>query len=305
MKAIVINGYGSPEVLKYEDYPNPIAGEGEVLVRVAASSVNPFDFKVRSGAMKDFIPLTFPAILGLDVAGTVESVGPGVTSFEAGDKVFALTSQAYAELCVVKAANLAEIPEGADLVEMAALPTVTMTGAQLASLALGEHSGATVLVTGAIGNVGRSAVYTAKSRGATVIAGVLKRHVAKAQAVGADNVVALDDAQAVEALELVDAVADTVGGETADALIKKVKSGGIFASALGPPSTAASYPKVQVEPMAVTPDPVLLLEMAEAVQKGAFSIPLGQKFALADAGKAHAAAEKGSAGKILLLARSR
>jgi NADPH:quinone reductase-like Zn-dependent oxidoreductase len=302
MKAIVIHGYGSPEVLKYEDYQDPVPGPGQVLVKVAASSVNPFDFKVRSGAMKDFIPLTFPAVLGIDVSGVVESVGPGVTTFTPGDNVFAIASQAYATRCLVKATALAKIPEGANLVETAALPTVTTTGAQLASLALGGHSGVTVLVTGAVGNVGRSAVYTAKNRGATVIAGVLKRHVAKAQAIGADNVVALDEAQAVEALEPVDAVADTVGGETADAVIKKVKSGGIFASVLGPPSTAASYPKVQLKPMAVTPDPVLLLEMAEAVQKGAFSIPLGQKFALADVAKAHAAAEKGSAGKILLLA---
>jgi NADPH:quinone reductase-like Zn-dependent oxidoreductase len=302
MKAIVIHGYGSPDVLKYEDYQDPVPGPGEVLVKVAASSVNPFDFKVRAGAMKDFIPLTFPAILGIDVSGTVESVGPGVTTFAPGDKVFAVGSQAYATRCVVKAAILAKIPEGTDLVEMAALPTVTTTGGQLASLALDGRSDATVLVTGAVGNVGRSAVYTAKSRGATVFAGVLKRQVAKAQAIGADQVVALDDPQAVAALDPVDAVADAVGGETADAVIKKVKSGGIFASVLGPPSTAASYPKVQLKPMAVTPDPVLLLEMVEALQKGAFSIPLGQKFALADAAKAHTAAEKGSAGKILLLA---
>lgn len=221
--------------------------------------------------------------------------------FAPGDKVFAVGSQAYATRCVVKAAVLVKIPEGADLVELAALPTVTTTGGQLASLALAERSDATVLVTGAVGNVGRSAVYTAKSRGARVVAGVLKRQLAKAQTIGADQVVALDDAQAVEALEPVDAVADTVGGETADAVIKRVKSGGVFASVLGSPSTAASYPKVQLKPMVVTPDPVLLLEMAEAVQKGAFSIPLGQKFALVDAAKAHASAEKGSAGKILLV----
>jgi NADPH:quinone reductase-like Zn-dependent oxidoreductase len=302
MKAIVIHAYGGPEVLKYEDCPDPVAGPGEVLVKVAASSVNPFDFKVRSGAMKSFIPLTFPAILGIDVSGTVEAVGPGVTTFAPGDKVFALASQAYAERCIVKAAVLVKVPAGANLVELAALPTVTTTGGQLASLALGGKSGMTVLVTGAVGNVGRSAVYTAKSHGARVIAGVLKRQFAKAQLIGADQVVALDDAEAVEALEPLDAVADTVGGQTADALIKKVKSGGIFASVLGPPSTAANFPRVQVKPMAVSPDPALLLEMAEAVQKGAFSIPLGQKFALPDAAKAHAAAEKGSAGKILLLA---
>ena len=90
MKAIVIHGYGSPEVLKYEDYPDPVPSAGEVLVRVAASSVNPFDFKVRSGSLKDFIPLTFPAILGLDVSGTVESVGPGVTTVARGDNAESL-----------------------------------------------------------------------------------------------------------------------------------------------------------------------------------------------------------------------
>ena len=301
MKAIVIHGYGGPEVLKYENYPDPVPGAGEVLVKVAASSVNPFDFKVRSGSLRDFIPITFPSVLGLDVSGTVESVGPGVTMFAPGDKVFAAASQTYAAYCVVKAAHLVKIPEGADLVEMAALPTVTTTGGQLGSLALGGKTRATVLVTGATGNVGRSAVYTAKSRGASVVAGVLKRQVTKAQAIGADSIVALDDAEAVEALEPFDAVADTVDGPTADEVIKKIKSGGIFASVLGPPSTAANYPMVQVKPMAVSPDPGLLLEMAEAVQKGAFSIPLGQKLSLADAAKAHAAAEKGSAGKILLL----
>jgi NADPH:quinone reductase-like Zn-dependent oxidoreductase len=302
MKAILIHGYGGPEVLKYEDYPDPVPGVGEVLVRVAASSVNPFDFKIRSGSLKDFIPLTFPVILGLDVSGTVESVGAGVTTFARGDKVFAHASQAYAELCVVKATNLAKIPAGADLVEIAALPTVTTTGAQLASLAVEGRSGATVLVTGAAGNVGRSAVYTAKSRGAKVIAGVLQRQVIQVQTLGADRVVALDDAEAVKVLGAVDAVADTVGGQTADEVIKKIRPGGVFASVLGPPSSAANYPTVQVKPMQVTPNSAVLLAMAEAVQKGALLIPLGQRFALADAGQAHAAAEKGSAGKILLLA---
>lgn len=301
MKAIVIHAYGGPEVLKYEDCPDPVAGPGEVLVKVAASSVNPFDFKVRSGAMKDFIPLTFPAILGIDVSGTVESVGPGVTTFAPGDKVFALASQAYAERCVVKASVLVKVPARANLVELAALPTVTTTGGQLASLALGGKSGMTVLVTGAVGSVGRSAVYTAKSQGATVIAGVLRRQVAKAEAVGADKVVALDDTPALKGLEPVDAVADTVGGPTADEVIEKVRPGGIFASVLGPPSKAGDYPRVQVKAMAVTPDATLLQAMADAVHQGALTIPLGERFSLRDAGKAHAAAEKGGAGKILLL----
>jgi NADPH:quinone reductase-like Zn-dependent oxidoreductase len=218
-----------------------------------------------------------------------------------GDKVFAHASQTYAALCVVKATNLAKVPEGADLASIAALPTVTTTGAQVASLALGGSSNATVLVTGAVGNVGRSAVYTAKSRGAKVIAGVLKRQLAQARATGADSVVALDDAKTLRELEPLDAAADTVGGQTADEVIGKIKDGGVFASVLGPPGKAPSYPTVKVKTMQVTPDSATLLAMAAAVQKGALSIPLGESFSLKDAAKAHAAAEKGGAGKILLL----
>jgi NADPH:quinone reductase-like Zn-dependent oxidoreductase len=193
MQAVVIHEYGGPEVLKYEDVPDPVAGPGEVLVRVAATSVNPFDVKIRSGAVKDFVPFTFPGILGLDVSGTVEAVGPQVDSFLLGEKVFAHAVQTYASLCVVKAATLAKVPEGMDLVEVAALPTVTTTGAQLASLALEGRSGGIVLVTGAVGNVGRSAVFAAKDRGAAVIAGVLKRQVDEARKTGADRAIALDD----------------------------------------------------------------------------------------------------------------
>jgi NADPH:quinone reductase-like Zn-dependent oxidoreductase len=301
MKAIVIHSYGGPEVLKYEEYPDPTPSEGEVLARVVATSVNPFDFKVRSGAFKDFIPVKFPAILGLDVSGTVEAVGPGVADFRPGDKVFAHVFGTYGELCVVKAMNLAKIPTGADLINIAALPTVTTTGAQLASLALGGKSGITVLVTGAVGNVGRSAVYWAKSHGAKVIAGVLKRHLDQARTIGADRIVALDDSEAVKTLEPVDAVADTVDGPTADEMIGKVKPGGTFASVLGPPSKAGNYPSVQVKPMEVAPDATLLRSMAEAVQKGALTIPLGERFSLREASKAHTTAEKGGAGKILLL----
>jgi NADPH:quinone reductase-like Zn-dependent oxidoreductase len=115
-------------------------------------------------------------------------------------------------------------------------------------------------------------------------------------------VVALDDAEALRALEALDAVADTVDGPTADELIGKIKDGGVFASVLASPSKAASYPSVTVKTMQVTPDTTTLLAMAEAVEKGALSIPLGEMFALKHAAKAHAAAEKGGAGKILLLA---
>ncbi len=132
MKAIVVHEYGGPEVLKFEEYPDPVAGRGEVLVRIAAASVNPIDYKRRAGLTKDFYPMQFPGLIGVDMAGTVVAVGPGVEDFSDGNRVFAMADNTYAELCVVKAEVLADIPEGLDLVEAAALPLVTTTGNQLA-----------------------------------------------------------------------------------------------------------------------------------------------------------------------------
>jgi NADPH:quinone reductase-like Zn-dependent oxidoreductase len=179
MKAIVVHQYGGPEVLKFEEYPDPVPGPGEVLVRVAATSVNPIDYKRRAGLTKDFYPLKFPGLIGVDIAGTVVKLGPGVEGFSVGDQVFAMADNTYAELCVVKAAVLAKVPKRLDLIQAAALPLVTVTGNQLLA-ATGIRADQTVLVVGAVGNVGRSAVFTAKDRGATVIAGVLKRQMGEA-----------------------------------------------------------------------------------------------------------------------------
>src|ERR1700730_11696865 len=173
MKAVVVHQYGSPEVLKFEEYPDPVPSPGQVLVRIAAASVNPIDCKRRAGLTKEFYPIKFPGLIGIDIAGTVVEIGPGVEGFSVGDQVFAMADNTYAELCVVNAAVLAKIPKGLDLMRAAALPLATVTGNQLLS-ATGVKSGQTVMVVGAIGNVGRSAVFTAKERGATVIVGVLK-----------------------------------------------------------------------------------------------------------------------------------
>src|SRR3984885_4237138 len=179
MKAIVVYEYGGPDVLKYEEYPDPVPGAGDVLVRVAAAGVNPIDYKRRAGLTKDFYPMQFPSLIGVDVSGTVVKIGPGVEDFSAGDQVFAMADNTYAELCVVKAAVLAKVPKGLDLIQAAALPLVTTTGNQLMT-ATGIKAGQTVMVVGAVGNVGRSAVFTAKESGATVIAGVLKKQVDEA-----------------------------------------------------------------------------------------------------------------------------
>src|SRR6202453_401700 len=288
MKAVVVHQYGGPEVLKFEEYPDPAPGPGEVLVRVAATSVNPIDYKRRAGLTKDFYPIQFPGLIGVDISGTVVKIGPGVEDFSVGDQVFAMADNTYAELCVVKAAILAKVAKGLNLIKAAPLPLVTTTGNQLLS-ATGIKAGQTVLVVGAAGNVGRSAVFTAKERGATVIAGVLKRQMDEAKTVGADQVVATDDT-AIANLPPLDAVADTVGGRTAEKLIAKVKPGGVFASVLEVPQNAAKYSSVKVVHVFSKFDRKTLEFMAEAVRDGKLVIPISQKLPLSEASEAQAAA---------------
>lgn len=299
MKASVIHQYGGPEVLKYEDYADPTVGDGQVLVRVAATSINPVDLGRRSGMMKNLFPIEFPGIIGLDVAGTIVKLGPGVKGFSEGEKVFAFADQTYAELCAIPAADLAKIPYGLDVIEAAALPTVATTGHQLITQA-GIKSGQTVLVTGAMGNVGRSAVYVAKHLGAVVIAGVLKKQLQQAANLGVDQVIATDDDNAIAKLPPLDAVANTVRGKIGEILLGKVTKGGVFASVVGPPANAKDYPSIRIVPVHSKPDPKALTEMARAVVDKKLVIPIGRKLPLSSASEGHAAVEKGGIGKVLL-----
>ena len=302
MKAVVIHQYGGPNELKLEDRPDPTPGEGEVLVRVAAASMNPIDWKIRSGAMQHMFPVEFPAILGFDLSGTVRAVGSGVTSLAPGDKVFGRAQKAYAELCVVPTAQLAKVPEGLDLVKAAALPLVLDTGDQLIRLGTTIQAGQTVLITGAIGGVGRSAVWTAKQAGANVIAGVRTKQLEEAKTIGADQVIALDDKDAMAKLGMVDAVADTVGGATGNQLLAHIKPGGVLGTVVGPPTDAALHPTIRIGMVSAKPDAVRLLEMAQAVVAGKLHIPIDRMIPLAEASEGQAAAEKGGIGKVLLMA---
>jgi NADPH:quinone reductase-like Zn-dependent oxidoreductase len=234
----------------------------------------------------------------VDIAGTVAKIGPGVEGFSVGDQVFAMADNTYAELCAVKAAVLAKVPKGLDLIQAAALPLVTTTGNQLL-LATDIKAGQTVLVLGAVGNVGRSAVFTAKARGATVIAGVLKRQIDEARRLSADQVIATDDT--IADIPPVEAVADTVGGRTADKMIARVKPGGVYASVVEAPGNAAEYPSVKVVKVFSQFDRKTIEFMAEAVRDGKLVIPIALKLPLSEAARAHAMAEKGGVGKILLV----
>jgi NADPH:quinone reductase-like Zn-dependent oxidoreductase len=274
-----------------------------VLIVAAATSVNPIDWKVRSGARQKDFPLSFPAILGRDVSGIVRAVGGNVKHFKPGERVLALSNATYAELVAVPDSNVTHLPEGVDMVDAAAIPLVSLTGDQLVRHAAKLQKGQTVLVTGAVGSVGRAAVHSAKKMGAQVIAGVRKQQIENARSLGVSSVVAIDDDEAIASLGSVDAIADTVGGEVAAKLIAKVKPGGSFgyASVL-PEGTAALNPTVKITRVFAQPDPSKVREFADDVRDGKFVLPIGRRLPLRDAAEAQVLAEKGGVGKIILLA---
>ena len=302
MKAIVLHEYGGADNLKYEDWDDPQAGDGQILVRVTAAGINPIDWKIRSGAMKAFMPLQLPTILGYDYSGVVRSVGKGVAGYAEGDKVFGRAGKTYAEFLLADLAGLSKLPTGLDPIEAAALPVVLNTGQQLIAQAGKVQRGQTVVITGALGSVGRTAVWVAKKLGAHVIAGVRDSQKKEAEELGADTLLALDSRQDMDSLGSVDVVADTIGGGLADLLMPKVKPGGTYASVVGPPPNAKNYPNLRVEAFGSHPDAVAMRALAEDLANGKFKIPVDRKFPLADAAKAHALAEKGGIGKVLLLA---
>jgi NADPH:quinone reductase-like Zn-dependent oxidoreductase len=300
MKATVLHEYGGPDKLKYEDWDDPQAGDGQILIRVLAAGINPIDWKIRSGAMKAFMPLELPTILGYDYSGVVRSVGKGVEGYAPGDKVFGRAGKAYAELLLGDLAGMSTLPEGLDHVEAAALPVVLNTGEQLITQAGKVQPGQTVVITGALGSVGRTAVWVAKKLGANVIAAVRGSQKKAAEELGADALLALDSDKDVDSLGFVDVVADTIGGKVGEALIAKVKPDGTYASVVGPPSNAKLHPTVKIEAFSSHPDGAAMRVLAEDIVNGNFRIPVNRLIPLSDAAKAHAAAEKGGIGKILL-----
>ena len=287
--------------MKYQDMPDPKLGAGDVLVKVAGIGINPEDMLERNGNLKDRWPLQFPAIIGLDVSGTVVATGEGVTDLKIGERVCAWSYHTYAELVADKATLFAKVPETMDLVEAAAIPLVGVTGSQLISVAGRLQSGQTVLVAGAAGAVGRCAVYMAKISGARVTAGVRRFQLDQADSIGAHETIALDDPAAFAAIPQVDIVANTLRGEAATDLLAKVKDGGTFASVTGEPDGIEGYPKVRVVSFRSKQDRAGIAFIADAVNSGKMTIPIGRRDELKNAGAAQAAFTKGGIGKVLLV----
>ena len=274
MKAVRLYEYGGPENLKYEDnVPEPTLSDDSVLVEAAAASVNPIDWKIRSGARQKDFPLKLPAILGVDVSGVVRSVGRNIRSFKPGDRVLASADSTYAELVVVEGSILTHLPDGLNLVDSAAIPLVVLTGEQLVRVAARAQSGQTLLVSGALGSVGRSAVHAAKKLGLKVIAGVRTAQLQEARTLGVADTVAIDDDSSIAGLAMVDCVADTVGGETAAKLFGRVKNGGNFgyASVL-PGGVPERNPTVTVTRVFARPDASKVREFADDIREDRKSV---------------------------------
>jgi NADPH:quinone reductase-like Zn-dependent oxidoreductase len=180
---------------------------------------------------------------------------------------------------------------------------ISLTGDQLVRLATNVKKGQVVLITGALGSVGRAAVHTAKKIGAQVIAGVRGKEVDDAWSLGVSDVLAIDDDNEIENFRLVDAIADTVGGDVAAKLIAKVKQSGSFGyTAVLPESAVAKNPTVKIVRVRAQLDPSKVREFADDVRDGKFVLPIGRRMPLRDAAEAHVLGEKGGIGKILLLA---
>jgi NADPH:quinone reductase-like Zn-dependent oxidoreductase len=299
MKALVVTGYGDLDRLEIRELPNPIVAAGQVRVRIAAASINPIDWKLLSGHARDRRELTFPAVLGRDASGEVLEVGKGVTDFKVGDRVLGLTWGTYAEQVVAEASAWAKAPAGLEFADAAALPLVGLTGAQLIER-LSLKTGNLILVTGAVGGVGRSAVYTAKGKGATVLAGVRGAQKAQAGSLGADAVVAIDDDGDIAKLPPLDFIADTVGGPTLPKLLAHLKPDGALGSVLGEPP-AAKERGVKVVAIRTQPDSTLLGALALGAAHGKLLIPVSRRFLLSQGREAIALARGGGLGKVLLL----
>ena len=298
MKAVVLTDYGDVDKLELRDVPEPKAGSGQIKVRVVGASINPIDWKLRSGTARARMPLELPAVLGRDASGEVVEVGQGVSAFLVGARVAGLVMGAYAEYVVAGEEAWAEVPAKLYLADAAAIPLVALTGSQLID-AVGPRAGDTVLVTGAVGGVGRAAVFTAKARGAKVWAGVRGNQRGEAEKLGVDGVVALDVADDLARLPRLDALADTVGGETTQRLLDRLKSGGTVGSVVGEPPGAKDRGLV-VRAFMAHPDRKRLTELIAAVADGKLTIPIAKRMPLAEIRDAQRLAEKGAGGKVIL-----
>jgi NADPH:quinone reductase-like Zn-dependent oxidoreductase len=307
MKAIRIHTHGGPEVLVYEDAPRPVPGTGEVLIRVYAAGINPADWKTRMAPGR-LAPSSFPAILGWDVSGVIETLGPGVTEFREGDAVYGMIrfpkpGAAYAEYTTAPITDIARKPTTIDHVHAAAVPLAALTAWQALFEQVHLSENHTILITGAAGGVGHFAVQLAKAKGAYVIGTASARNADFLRGLGVNQVIDYTTTPLDKAVQGVDVVFDTVGGQTRERAIDVLKRGGTLVSTVvGRPSEEhVAATGIQAHGMLVHPSSEQLVQIARLIDEDRVRPIVDTAFPLTDARKAHELSESGHVrGKVVL-----
>ncbi len=308
MRALVTHQWGDPEELRLEEVPRPEAGEGELLVRVLAAGINPVDWKTRrNGGLMKSRGVEPPVILGWDISGVVDAVGPGAEGFAVGDEVFGLVGfpkavGAYAEYAAVPAAQVARKPANISHEQAAALPLVALTAHQAFELA--ELSdGQLALIHAAAGGVGSIAVQLAKARGARVAGTAGPANQEFLRELGVDIPIDYTATDFAAVLSDVDVVLESQGGDVRQRSWGVLRKGGIMVSILGPlPQEDAEAHGVRGVHMLVRPDGAQMQLIADLVASGAVRPVVQESYPFARAADAHRAAESGhTRGKLVLI----
>ena len=306
MKAVRVHQYGGPEVLKYEEAPRPNPGPGEVLVRIRAAGVNPVDWKVREGHMREALAYRMPFVPGWDVSGVVEATGPNVTQLNTGDEVYGYPSVvrngAYAEYAVVPEAELALKPRSVDHVEAASVPMAALTAWQGLFDAGDLRTDQKVLIHGGAGGVGSFAIQLARWRGAFITATASGRNQEFLRNLGADLTIDYEKSRFDRLVCDVDLVLDTVGGDTLRRSWKVLKKGGILVSTVEAPDAGlAQVHDVRAALVDTQANPAQLAEIAGLVDAGMVRPIVEAVFPLNEARNAQELSQTGHArGKIVL-----
>lgn len=311
MKAVRIHEYGTTEALRYEDAPQPVAGPGEVLVRVRAASVNPVDAKTRRGAgIAGRLHDPFPLILGWDLAGDVVDRGPGVDELEVGSAVYGMArfpdvGAAYAEFAAVPARDLAPLPAGIDYVAAAAVPLAALTAYQVLFEAANLQAGQRVLIHAAAGGVGHLAVQLARSKGANVVGTASAHNHDLLRELGVDVVIDYQATPFEQQVQGVDVVLDPLGSETALRSLAVLRPGGTLVSIVGgitdAVAAAAAAAGVAATNVLVRVEPAHLAAISALLQAGQLRSVVETVLPLREAAQAHALIESGrTRGKIVL-----
>jgi NADPH:quinone reductase-like Zn-dependent oxidoreductase len=294
MKAVLLTGHGGPEMLRYGDAPDPIAGDGEVLVDIVAASINAADYKVRLGGGR-YGNLKFPHILGRDFSGVVRAVGARVSDVAVGDEVFGVTDQGiegcYAEKLAIKAALVAKKPRRLSHVEAAALGLISLTAIWAIEDTGRLQKREKILIQGGAGGVAGFAVQLANYLGATVITTASASNHDYVRRLGADQVIDYNKKDFTTEVSGCDVVFDTVGGAVRAGCYKVLRPGGrLIWIAPAPEGFEPPSDRQTLRP-AVNRDRAHLERMLTLLQAGAVSPPTITRYKLAEAVAAHRVSE--------------